>query len=208
MHLRDKIHKKIMFSAMTQISTQMDLFVNKIQAFSNHTYDHSVLTADRTQKRQTIGGILWVDRGITFHSNHCITKSRMADTCPGQPNVVRCVRSMGLAPCSTVPRLRAHPWAGVKPCPLLTTGRHDWVGSSAGLNPSVSILALYFKKSLLLVKYLTHCAGQLDSNSFCSFSHEEAWSWLSSRHFHSSSLAPQHARLSLEFGAVIDASLL
>ena len=50
---------------------------------------------------------------------------------------------------------------------------------------------------------LTHWVGQLASNSFWNFSHEEAWSLLSSKHFHSSSLAPQHARLSLEFGAVI-----
>lgn len=59
----------------------------------------------------------------------------------------------------------------------------------------------FFSSSLKEV--LTHWAGQLPSNSLWNFWQDEALSLLSSRHFHSWSLAFQHAFLSAEFGAAI-----
>lgn len=73
--------------------------------------------------------------------------------------------------------------------------------SSAGTKLSVAIFSLYFRKSLLFVKYFTHWAGQFASNSLWNLWQASALSLLSSRHFHSKSLAPQHAFRSAEFGA-------
>ncbi|TNN28346.1 hypothetical protein EYF80_061506 [Liparis tanakae] len=67
---------------------------------------------------------------------------------------------------------------------LRSRGQEDCRGPSAGVNPSVFILSLYFRKSLLLEKYFT-CQEEGD------------------RHFHRWSLASQQAFLSAEFGAVI-----
>lgn len=52
----------------------------------------------------------------------------------------------------------------------------------------------------------THWAGQRASNRLWSCWQAAALSWFRSRHFHSSSLASQHAFLSAEFGAAIAAS--
>ena len=53
----------------------------------------------------------------------------------------------------------------------------------------------------------THCAGHCFSNSSWNFLHDSALSWFTSRHFHSSSRAPQHVRLSSLVGADISVAL-